>query len=51
MAANNAPLSVRGLTKKYPAFELRDVSFDLERGPLLEGKVSWDEWCPPGACE
>ena len=34
MAANNAPLSVRGLTKKYPAFELRDVSFDLVPGAI-----------------
>ena len=34
MAANNAPLSVRGLTKKYPAFELREVSFDLVPGAI-----------------
>ena len=34
MAANNAPLSVRGLTKKYPAFELRDVTFDLVPGAI-----------------
>ena len=34
MAANNAPLNVRGLTKKYPAFELRDVSFDLAPGAI-----------------
>ena len=34
MAANNAPLSVQGLTKKYPAFELRDVSFDLVPGAI-----------------
>ena len=34
MAKNDAPLSVRGLTKKYPAFELRDVSFDLAPGAI-----------------
>ena len=34
MAANNAPLSVRGLTKQYPAFTLRDVSFDLIPGAI-----------------
>ena len=34
MAANNVPLSVRGLTKKYPAFELRDVTFDLVPGAI-----------------
>ena len=34
MATNNAPLSVRGLTKIYPAFELRDVSFDLAPGAI-----------------
>ncbi|MBR5111712.1 MAG: ABC transporter ATP-binding protein [Clostridia bacterium] len=34
MATNNTPLSVRGLTKIYPAFELRDVSFDLMPGAI-----------------
>ena len=28
----NSPLEVRGLTKKYPAFTLRDVSFRLAPG-------------------
>ena len=34
MATNETPLSVRGLTKIYPAFELRDVSFDLVPGAI-----------------
>ena len=34
MATNETPLSVRGLTKIYPAFELRDVSFDLAPGAI-----------------
>ena len=34
MAANNEPLSVRDLTKKYPAFELRDITFDLVSGAI-----------------
>ena len=34
MAGNNIPLSVRNLTKVYPAFELRDVSFDLTPGAI-----------------
>ena len=34
MATNETPLSVRGLTKKYPAFELREVSFDLVPGAI-----------------
>ena len=34
MANNNAPLSVRGLCKRYPAFTLDNVSFDLEPGAI-----------------
>ena len=34
MAKNNAPLSVRGLCKKYPAFTLENVSFDLTPGAI-----------------
>lgn len=31
---NNSPLEVRGLTKQYPAFTLRDVSFSLVPGSI-----------------
>ncbi len=31
---NKSPLEVRGLTKKYPAFMLRDVSFSLVPGSI-----------------
>ena len=34
MAKNDAPLSVRGLCKKYPAFTLDSVSFDLTPGAV-----------------
>ena len=34
MAKNDAPLSVRGLCKKYPAFTLDNVSFDLAPGAV-----------------
>ena len=34
MAKNDAPLSVRGLCKKYPAFTLENVSFDLASGAV-----------------
>lgn len=34
MAKNDAPLSVRGLCKKYPAFTLDSVSFDLAPGAI-----------------
>lgn len=29
-----APLSVKGLCKRYPSFELKDVSFDLQPGTI-----------------
>ena len=31
---NKAPLSVRGLCKHYPGFDLKDVSFELEPGTI-----------------
>jgi len=34
MAANEAPLTVQGLTKIYPAFALREVSFSLTPGAI-----------------
>ena len=34
MAANEAPLTVQGLTKIYPAFTLREVSFSLTPGAI-----------------
>ena len=34
MVKNDAPLSVRGLCKKYPAFTLDNVSFDLAPGAI-----------------
>lgn len=34
MVKNDIPLSVRGLCKRYPSFELRDVSFDLAPGKI-----------------
>ena len=34
MAANNAPLEVKGLCKRYPSFTLQDVSFSLEPGKI-----------------
>ena len=34
MAKNDAPLSVRGLCKHYPAFTLDHVSFDLTPGAV-----------------
>ena len=35
MADNgNAPLTVKGLTKNYPGFQLKDVSFALEEGKI-----------------
>lgn len=34
MAKNDAPLSVRGLCKRYPSFALENVSFDLEKGKI-----------------
>ena len=34
MAKNDAPLSVRGLCKRYPAFTLENVSFDLTPGAI-----------------
>ena len=34
MAANNYPLEVRGLTKKYPSFTLKDISFALSPGTI-----------------
>lgn len=34
MAANNAPLTVKGLCKRYPSFTLQDVSFSLEPGKI-----------------
>ena len=35
MAANNYPLEVKGLTKNYPSFTLKDISFALNRGQRL----------------
>ena len=32
--SKNAPLSVRGLCKNYPAFRLKDVSFELAEGKI-----------------
>jgi len=34
MEKNEAPLTVRGLTKVYPSFRLDDVSFDLRPGAI-----------------
>ena len=34
MAKPEFPLSVRGLCKRYPSFELKDVSFDLAPGAI-----------------
>ncbi len=34
MADKNAPLTVRGLCKNYPGFQLKDVSFELEEGKI-----------------
>ena len=30
----NSPLSVRGLCKNYPEFQLKDLSFTLEAGKI-----------------
>ena len=34
-ATSEAPLSVRGLCKRYPGFELKDVSFEAKPGELV----------------